>query len=273
MAESERIEKQNNFFKRRLEALNYHNRANFSISDFKQIQELVAWLERTQIRAWKKHQREGLKKESKKEWMKHFTKYLKSEELDYPGAEELPQANDFDDDTFVEVIDFLVNKAVMLKYQDQRDTYNVREPKRKKAARMFTSCDSSEYEKSLETLCGLLRIPPGPNAVVTTRAIHDIMTTKFKPAAIASFKEWQASGVKDPCMNLSTPTSILRAYPDILDFDTDDTLVNAAATILRMMYIKDLRETQTQLNMVISELQDYTANPKTNSNLGKVGRH
>ena len=60
-----------------------------------------------------------------------------------------------------------------------------------------------------------------PSFTVLFEAIHDIMTTKFKPAAIASFKEWQASGVKDPCMNLSTPTSILRAYPDILDFDTD----------------------------------------------------
>merc|ERR1719476_96767 len=103
----------------------------------------------------------------------------------------------------MEVVDFLINKGVMNSYSDQKETYNVREPKRKKASRVFTGCDSKAYENSLDTLCGLLRIPPGPNPVITTRAIHDIMTTKFKASAVASFKEWQNSGRKDPCTQLS----------------------------------------------------------------------
>merc|ERR1711879_337914 len=101
---------------------------------------------------------------------------------------------------------------------------------------------------------------------------HDVMVTRFKPSAIASFKDWKNAKVNDPCMKLTSPRSITDTYPELVDFDTNDELVNAAATILRMMYIKDLRETQTQLNQVTSELQDYTANPKTNSQLGKVGR-
>lgn len=45
-----------------------------------------------------------------------------------------------------------------------------------------------------------------------------------------------------------------------------------AAKILRLMHIKDLRDLQTQINSAIVAVQAITANPKTDSRLGKVGR-
>jgi hypothetical protein len=50
-----------------------------------------------------------------------------------------------------------------------------------------------------------------------------------------------------------------------------DPVLNEAAKILRLLYIKELRNLQTKINETIVELQLVTANPKTDSSLGKVG--
>ncbi len=48
--------------------------------------------------------------------------------------------------------------------------------------------------------------------------------------------------------------------------------VSEAAKILRLLYINDLRKLQTQINEAIVSVQTVTANPKTDTRLGKVGR-
>jgi RLL motif-containing protein 1 len=60
-----------------------------------------------------------------------------------------------------------------------------------------------------------------------------------------------------------------QAFP--LGFDTGDAMFNKGATILRMLYIDDLRQLQDEVNAVIITVQEQTANPRTNSKLGKVG--
>jgi len=42
--------------------------------------------------------------------------------------------------------------------------------------------------------------------------------------------------------------------------------------ILRLLFIHDLRDLQTKINECIVSLQTVTANPKTDTALGKVGR-
>jgi hypothetical protein len=55
-------------------------------------------------------------------------------------------------------------------------------------------------------------------------------------------------------------------------FDTGDYVLNHAAKILRLLYIHNLRDLQTCINECIVAVQNVTANPKTDTKLGKVGK-
>ena len=54
--------------------------------------------------------------------------------------------------------------------------------------------------------------------------------------------------------------------------DIGDQDVTEAARILRLLHIKDLRRLQTSINECIVTIQSMTANPRTDTRLGKVGR-
>lgn len=62
----------------------------------------------------------------------------------------------------------------------------------------------------------------------------------------------------------------LRTFP--LGFSTGNETVDKAAAILRMLYVTDQRELQDAVNEILVEVQEYTANPKTDASLGVVGR-
>ncbi len=57
-----------------------------------------------------------------------------------------------------------------------------------------------------------------------------------------------------------------------LRFTFADAKLDAAATLLRMLYIKDLRALQSQIDAAVVAVQEYTANPRADAALGKVGR-
>ena len=53
---------------------------------------------------------------------------------------------------------------------------------------------------------------------------------------------------------------------------TGDAELDAATAVLRMLFVADLRELQDGVNEVIATIQEFTANPVTDSSLGQVGR-
>lgn len=59
-------------------------------------------------------------------------------------------------------------------------------------------------------------------------------------------------------------------YPifDNLEKDED---VDQATRILRLLHIQSIRELQTVINETIVSVQNLTADPKTDTKLGKVG--
>jgi RLL motif-containing protein 1 len=69
----------------------------------------------------------------------------------------------------------------------------------------------------------------------------------------------------------SSPTAAQALEGLPLGFSTGDPIVDRAAKILRLLYVADLRQTQNHVNEAISRMQQYTADPKTDSRLGRVG--
>ena len=57
-----------------------------------------------------------------------------------------------------------------------------------------------------------------------------------------------------------------------LGFSLGDSTLDDAARVLRMLHVQRLRAMQDAVNKVIECLQEFTANPKTDARLGKVGR-
>lgn len=52
---------------------------------------------------------------------------------------------------------------------------------------------------------------------------------------------------------------------------TGDNMVDQASQVLRLLFLHDLRATQNLSNELMILCQEYTANPKTDAKLGKVG--
>lgn len=57
-----------------------------------------------------------------------------------------------------------------------------------------------------------------------------------------------------------------------LGFETGDKVVDKTAKIMRALHVRPLRQVQDDINHIVADMQALTANPKTNSKLGKVGR-
>lgn len=53
---------------------------------------------------------------------------------------------------------------------------------------------------------------------------------------------------------------------------SDDRALDYPVRILRLLEIQSLRQLQTHINETIVAVQNLTANPKTDTKLGKVGR-
>jgi len=52
---------------------------------------------------------------------------------------------------------------------------------------------------------------------------------------------------------------------------TPDMGVDRVIKAMTMLYVNDLRELQNDVNDVLVTVQSFTANPKTNTSLGRVG--
>jgi RLL motif-containing protein 1 len=64
--------------------------------------------------------------------------------------------------------------------------------------------------------------------------------------------------------------ALLASVP--LGFTTGDAGVDRAAAALRFLYVRDLAALQARVDAAIGAVQAFTANPRTDTRLGKVGR-
>ena len=112
------------------------------------------------------------------------------------------------------------------------------------------------------------------------QASAKLISTKFSPQLIHEILSKSNSNnnnnrnsATEPKDNLASSSDTRLALQSIdLGFDTNDKELNEAAKILRLLHIKELRDLQTRINETIVLIQEVTANPKTDSSLGRVGK-
>jgi len=107
-------------------------------------------------------------------------------------------------------------------------------------------------------------VPKDHSAEAMVRACASVLKRKLSAEALAKATAVKGGG------NKGKRAFSIDDYPP--GFDTGDRELNQAASLLRLLYVADLRKLQDEVNTLISQMQEYTANPKTDSSLGKVGR-
>ena len=124
----------------------------------------------------------------------------------------------------------------------------------------FFSVQSSEYSCQVDKICEILKIPAHPNPTVRLEACHKLLNSRI--------------GMKQD----SEDSTISSVEVNLQDHDfgfadkSMDPVLRDAAKILRMLHLAQLRKLQSDINNTIELVQSVTANPKTDTKLGKVGR-
>jgi RLL motif-containing protein 1 len=127
--------------------------------------------------------------------------------------------------------------------------------------------DSAEFHQAVAALGATVGVSSTTDAK-TLELIQAVVETKLNPQALKN----AGQGTQDPKSKGGAPSAVgadLSMFR--LGFDTGSTDLNHASTVLKMMYIADLRNLQTDINNMIVTAQEYTARPKTDTSLGKVG--
>lgn len=76
----------------------------------------------------------------------------------------------------------------------------------------------------------------------------------------------------DPKVRLSAVAKILKTNPHP-DFPKNEmNMVQQPVDVLKLLFIQDLRELQTKINEALVAVQTVTADPRTDTTLGRVGR-
>lgn len=247
-------------FIRKLHALDYPNPDKFDISDENSFRSAILWLEDQKIRHYKIEDRVGLRNIQDGNWSTAALNY--SNELGCPYS--LDNKKVF--------LDWLLGYAVRLEYGDDTEKYKNITPEKfqqRKSQKVgessnpFDSLDfeSAEFKAGVTSLSMLLQVPPHPDHLEQLKAICLVLKEKFSAESLElAIKN---TGGKDETIPLDRTE---------LGFEAGDYIMTEAAKILRLLHLKDLRDLQTKINSAIVAVQAITANPKTDSRLGKVGR-
>lgn len=76
----------------------------------------------------------------------------------------------------------------------------------------------------------------------------------------------------DPKLRLAALSKILKTAPHPEPPASDNILIQSPTDVLKLLFINDLRDLQTKINESLVEVQTVTADPRTDTKLGRVGR-
>eukprot|EP01024_Parvocaulis_polyphysoides_P049834 TRINITY_DN4851_c0_g1_i2.p1 TRINITY_DN4851_c0_g1~~TRINITY_DN4851_c0_g1_i2.p1 ORF type:complete len:263 (+),score=41.82 TRINITY_DN4851_c0_g1_i2:77-865(+) len=260
----------NNSLNWMLEGLKYPRRLQFSVDNQQEIRGLVVWLENQKIRFYKPADRAALTDVNSSNWNEVFSKYLKDVEcpISFVGS------------NMKDIVSWMLKHAVSLEYSDRAKEYNGYAATRafkaqnsqnaqnaqyqnmqSKKDTAYADADQEEFQKLVQDLLRTLQVDTSKGTLADhLKEAKEILEEQVLPGLHHS---------QDSSGNRRKGLFDMSQFP--LGFKTGDKKLDIAATVLRILYIKDLRNLQSQIDHGIVELQEYTANPKTDSRLGRVG--
>jgi len=115
-----------------------------------------------------------------------------------------------------------------------------------------------EFHSGLASLASILQVQIHDRVEVTIEACRIVVENLIK------------SGNK----NLTAPgqTGKIKYSNRPIGFDTGDDVMNQVGLVMRLLHIEEMRKLQTEANKIIVQTQTITANPITDTKLGKIGR-
>lgn len=247
-------------FKRKLTALDHPSPDNFNINDDKQFRNLIVWLEDQKIRHYKIEDRKNLRDIDSAEWPKIFRQYL--DDLACP----------IQSDSSGEHLEWLLSFSVKLEYGDNAEKYKNQTADKVKKNELNTpkvvsqnpldnlDFECADFKKGVNALAQLLNVTQHPDHLITLKAISQVVCQRLSAEALENPSTVVVKGNPFPFQEAD------------LGFDTGDYVLNQASKIFRLLYIHNLRMLQTHINECIVAVQNVTADPKTDTKLGKVGK-
>jgi len=157
---------------------------------------------------------------------------------------------------------WLISYAISLEYEEQSEVYiNSDENDNNESDSMEIDSNKNYFVDEINKLGAmiLLERQTNENDADYLQRISTVIRLCLTSGSIETLKRNTVPG------NLT-----INDFP--VGFDTKDQILNQISVVIKMLYLLDFRELQNDLNTLIVLGQEYTANPRTNSAMGKVGR-
>lgn len=229
------------------------------IPDTNEFKSVILWLEDQKIRHYKVEDRNKLRDFKSPDWSSAYRGYLN--DLACPVMSKNQS----------EELEWLLAFATRLEYGDNAEKYKTKAAELSQiqsnvpkvvSQNALDNLDfqSPDFIKGVNVLADMLNVTKHPDHLITLRAISKLVKARLSPEALENPNLFIVNGTPFPFQEAD------------LGFDMGDYVLNQAAKILRLLYIHDVRNLQTQINECIVSVQSVTANPKTDTALGQVGR-
>ncbi|XP_022215948.2 RNA transcription, translation and transport factor protein [Drosophila obscura] len=244
--------------KKKLEALGYPTPSDLALSNRKDFASIILWLEDQKIRLYAIEDRAILRSvDNAQLWEDGYQKYC--------GDLNMPSLG-----TQHEQLAWILGHAIRLEFLDDPSQYesfnskqslpkaNSKQPQQKVQV-IFDgkmNVDDKEFIAGVRTLAGQLNVPHHPNHLLQLEAVAWVVHERLSPAARG----------RKPIAGTPFPFD---KGNDVVS--PNDPALDLPMRILRLLQIQSLRQLQTHINETIVSVQNLTANPKTDTKLGKVG--
>ncbi|XP_018398579.1 PREDICTED: UPF0568 protein C14orf166 homolog [Cyphomyrmex costatus] len=248
-------------FKRKLKALGYLDWDKVNGDNTQHFRKTIVWLEDQKIRHYTIEDRTNLRDITSSEWPNVFEKYCN--DVNCPITE-----NEIDQ------LEWFIGYAVWLEFGDDSQKYQkvvgskVKDKEEVKVPSIKSTnpldnlhFDSEVFKKGVNSIAKLLNVPKHSDHLITLQACSKLVCNKLNADTIKQSNSVEYAQNKSLVKTIIGPS-----------FKMGDAMLDNAAKGLALLYIQDLRNLQTKINETIVTVQSITANPKTDTKLGKVGR-